>query len=484
MCHMKNLFKMLLGRERWHRAIILFAAIFIFSVIIQFALRWYERGAEARKDLIQSAEVISHELKYLDRWDLKNLRQADFAEIAVGSYCILDSNGLNIEIEGFVPAMEFRVNFDKRPPGLLTVTVPETGETWRLLVQPLSDGTVVLGIRSPGMYKNVDDIIGKYAKLFKSSIDAALRVKVNELNENIELALIDKDNNLLYAIGGVPLRMMPIRTVPFDIVSDVPKAGANYGVYSRPYPDSPARTVGSILTYKELPPKPWLIIRNWIVNCLSSAVLAFFGTLIGIPYIGEKFDPRRLLNNALQTGESQTVEFKESLHWHQVPGQPPVGDSKKKLSGEEIVIRTMAAFLNNQDGGTLLIGIKDDMSIVGLEQDYEYLGKRGDRNKERDRFQMHLRDILATKIRQDVSNLYIETAIVEHAGSDVCIMHARPASVPIYIPIALVDSKTKAFFVRDGASTKPLDVEQTMDYIEQRWPRSFWRRIANMLRTS
>lgn len=54
---MEKLFKIRLGRERWHRAIILFAAIFIFSIIIQFAFHWYERGAEARSRLPKTAPL-------------------------------------------------------------------------------------------------------------------------------------------------------------------------------------------------------------------------------------------------------------------------------------------------------------------------------------------------------------------------------------------------------------------------------------------
>lgn len=51
--------KLHLGREKWHRAIILFTVIFIFSIITQFAFRWYERSADAQKQLRASSEEIS-----------------------------------------------------------------------------------------------------------------------------------------------------------------------------------------------------------------------------------------------------------------------------------------------------------------------------------------------------------------------------------------------------------------------------------------
>ena len=172
-----------------------------------------------------------------------------------------------------------------------------------------------------------------------------------------------------------------------------------------------------ISTFEKLDPQPWFVLRHWIVNCLTSAFLAFVGTLIGIPYIGEKFDPLRLLHHSLRQGESSSVEFKESLLWDQGQGTQQISTS------EFIAVKTIAALLNSLVGGTLFIGIADDKRIVGLERDYESLRKAGEpssnRDKDRDRFQLHFRHLLAPKIGQEVSNLYIQTAIVEADGKDI-----------------------------------------------------------------
>ena len=47
---------------------------------------------------------------------------------------------------------------------------------------------------------------------------------------------------------------------------------------------------------------------------------------------------------------------------------------KINRSLEEIVLKTIAGFLNG-DGGTLLIGVTDDKQIIGLENDYKTLKK-------------------------------------------------------------------------------------------------------------
>jgi hypothetical protein len=468
------------GTQRWHRALLLFTALFILSVITQFGIGWYQRDATARRDLSEWAENISHELKYSERWDLTHLRQSD---VTAGSYLVLDSNGLNIEIGGFVPAMEFRVSLDELPPGLRTVTVPETGETWRLFVKQFTGGTIILGVSSPEDVTNIDKRLEDNMKLFGSSFETALQLNVSDTYRNLEYAVVDINHLLRFAIGGIPLRIVPMKIFPFNKVSEIHAGDGNtYGVFSLPFPGNSARTVGTILTFNMVPPQPWFILQTWIVNCLSSAVLAFLGTLIGIPYIGEKFDPRKLLNHALQNGESQTIEFKEALRWDQWQRtQQLIDESKKKetrTSGEGVAVKTITAFLNNQSGGTLLIGIADDKRIVGLDRDYESLVKRGDRYKDRDRFQLHLRQLLAAKIDRDISNLYIETAIVEVDGKDVCVAHARASAVPIY----LYEGNATHLYVRDGASSVQLDAKQTVEYVEHRWPKSFWRRVWNNLR--
>ena len=50
-----------------------------------------------------------------------------------------------------------------------------------------------------------------------------------------------------------------------------------------------------------------------------------------------------------------------------MPPEQQVEAVNKKL--EEVILKTVAAFANSQ-GGTLLIGVDDEGTILGLEQDY------------------------------------------------------------------------------------------------------------------
>lgn len=59
-------------------------------------------------------------------------------------------------------------------------------------------------------------------------------------------------------------------------------------------------------------------------------------------------------------------------------------------------LKTVAAFLNSREGGTLLIGVADDGSVFGLEPDYATLRKDG--KDDRDLFGLHLNQALINAV--------------------------------------------------------------------------------------
>ena len=68
------------------------------------------------------------------------------------------------------------------------------------------------------------------------------------------------------------------------------------------------------------------------------------------------------VNELIAKGESSTVEFKSSLRRNLHTNQ---NDRIVELA----VLKTVAAFLNSRDGGTLIIGVSDDHKPVGIEVD-------------------------------------------------------------------------------------------------------------------
>ena len=66
--------------------------------------------------------------------------------------------------------------------------------------------------------------------------------------------------------------------------------------------------------------------------------------------------------NLIQCDEGHHLEFKASLRVDRKTGQ-----SNPAL--ELVVLRTIYAFLN-AEGGTLLIGLTDDIKVIGIDDDY------------------------------------------------------------------------------------------------------------------
>jgi predicted HTH transcriptional regulator len=138
-----------------------------------------------------------------------------------------------------------------------------------------------------------------------------------------------------------------------------------------------------------------------------------------------------------------------------------------------------SAFLNSETGGTLFIGIADDKRVVGLEKDYKSLGKLGTRDKDRDRFQVHLGNLLAPKVGRDLTSLCVNYRIIDYEDIDVCVVRVDPSPRPVFIS----DGDVKMFYIRQGPSTVALDVEKAVAYIDRRWPKTLWKKLGNRIRT-
>jgi type I restriction enzyme R subunit len=161
--------------------------------------------------------------------------------------------------------------------------------------------------------------------------------------------------------------------------------------------------------------------------------------------------------------ESTHLECKASLRTHQ-----DSGELLKPL--ETAVLKTVAAFLNSRDGGTLLIGVADDGSVHGLEADYLTLHQAG--QDDRDRFQQHLANIVSQSMgAAAATNMSPQIHHVD--GHDLCRVHVQPSGVPVDATVAYekdgqIEKKTQ-FFVRIANGTKALDESERAKYITGRW---------------
>lgn len=151
-------------------------------------------------------------------------------------------------------------------------------------------------------------------------------------------------------------------------------------------------------------------------------------------------------------GESNQLEFKSSARWD-------FNQGKQNKVMEDIVVKTIAAFLNT-DGGNLLIGVDDDRNVIGLDHDYKLFGKKDSR----DAYENFLTTLLLGNFGKDTSAL-ISISIHQLDGKDVARVTAQPSPKPIFVK----EERYEHLYIRAGNSTRQLTTREAMDYSRIRW---------------
>lgn len=153
----------------------------------------------------------------------------------------------------------------------------------------------------------------------------------------------------------------------------------------------------------------------------------------------------------IDEGEGPAIEFKETARFN-------IHTEKPDKALEGVVAKTVAGFLN-ASGGTLVIGVTDSGRPVGLDRDLATLSRPN-----LDGYQLFLRNLLNSAIGADLAaRVGIEFPCVD--GVEVCALRVPAAPLPVWIS----NGNDKAFYVRSGNLTQPLNGEQAHRYISQRW---------------
>ena len=152
-------------------------------------------------------------------------------------------------------------------------------------------------------------------------------------------------------------------------------------------------------------------------------------------------------------GEGPRLEFKSTLRWD-------LRENRKNPDLEKVVVKTVAGFLN-AEGGTLLLGVADDGTAVGLQPDYQSLGKPN-----RDGFSLHLTSLLLDRLGRDLAP-HVSLSFHDLEGKDVCRVEITPSPRPVLVE----EGNDEAFYLRTGNSTRRLSVSEVLAYEKQRWGR-------------
>ncbi|MBU2651686.1 MAG: ATP-binding protein [Bacteroidetes bacterium] len=152
----------------------------------------------------------------------------------------------------------------------------------------------------------------------------------------------------------------------------------------------------------------------------------------------------------IREGESDTLEFKTSLRWD-------VYQNKKNPAIEHASLKSIAAFLNSS-GGDLLIGVRDDGSISGIEIDVF---------ENDDKFLLHFWNLVKSSLGQE-SSPYVKTILEKFDGKTVCRVSCNPAPFPVFLQ---QKGFGEEFYIRVGPASAALEIREALKYIEDRFNR-------------
>lgn len=162
-----------------------------------------------------------------------------------------------------------------------------------------------------------------------------------------------------------------------------------------------------------------------------------------LPFANSELD---VIRSKISGGENERVEFKESLIWSHF-------QNIRDGNIIEKVLKEIAAFMNSKLGGSIILGVKDDRSIIGLEKDYELANSQ---KADCDGFDLYLSDIIKAKLGPNAINLYH----LKHFNIDeknVCEIQIDHSTKPIFF--------NAEFFTRNGTQAIKLKTEDFFKFV-------------------
>ena len=174
-----------------------------------------------------------------------------------------------------------------------------------------------------------------------------------------------------------------------------------------------------------------------------------------------------LVQNLISTGESDRLEFKSSARYDVKIGEQPIPEANRKevlrqkdKERQQDILKAVAAMLNS-DGGDVVIGVRDDGSVFGIERDFEFF-ESAKRNP--DQYELWLRNLFVEHYGVLLSQR-IQARFVMLEQHLVCWLHISSADSPAYVKTPA----GKTFFIRNGNRSRAVEIDQIASYHNSRF---------------
>ena len=154
----------------------------------------------------------------------------------------------------------------------------------------------------------------------------------------------------------------------------------------------------------------------------------------------------------IEKGEGSKLEFKSTLRTN-------LYNNQKDKNIQFPTLKTICAFLNSK-GGTLLIGVEDSGKIIGIEKD-DFQNK--------DKFNLHLLNIIKQKIgKKYLNKINIEIIKNEKENNHIAKIDCKPSNEPVFIK----QDKLEKFYIRTGPATSEIFAKDLIDYVNKRFKKN------------
>jgi hypothetical protein len=163
------------------------------------------------------------------------------------------------------------------------------------------------------------------------------------------------------------------------------------------------------------------------------------------------------VEDLIEAGESQTLEFKSTARWniHMRQHDPRM---------EHSVVKTVCGLLN-AEGGSLLIGVNDEGKLLGLDDDLGTLGS----NANADGYELFLRQLLDTNLSV-ITAATVRIRFHRVEACLICQVVVAPSGKPVFAkPSKGGVGNGSEFWVRIGNATKQMHGDDMVHYQEVHW---------------
>jgi hypothetical protein len=313
----------------------------------------------------------------------------------------------------------------------------------------LDSGQVVIGTLELNDLNSADSKLASNAAKFGSTIGEALKVGSRAIDWDVDYTVLGKSGEILYAAGAIPLRIIsPTSALRGDLGgTTLVLQGRTYLLYARDIFGADGKRAGRVVIPMDITGENRAVR---LVKWFNVVTLGLFFCATAITFTVSMVRRRIPLEEAIRTGETDTIEFKSSLRWDYALKKP-----NSQL--EQAAIKTITGFMNGE-GGNLYIGVADNKTILGLQADYDTFS----RNKGRDSFERHLREILANRIGKDRVNMNLRIDFPVRGGQEVCHVRVTRARQPVFID----EGQDKlTFYCRDGNATRAFNAREAAHYV-------------------